>query len=138
MARRPVDIVGAGQLLLAVSLMAAGQLFMRRGMLDFGPVDSFADFGRLVRGGLASPASIPFVWAGMIVYAAAVMVWLQVLSRMALSIAFPLMGLSYVLVYLGAAAWPALDEPLSLQRFAGTGLIMCGVALVAGSGSTPR
>ena len=69
----------------------------------------------------------------LIVYAAAVMVWLQVLSRMALSIAFPLMGLSYVLVYLGAAAWPALDEPLSLQRFAGTGLIMCGVALVAGS-----
>ena len=111
---------------------------MRRGMLDFGPIDSFGAFAHLVWGGIKSPASIPFVWAGMIVYAAVVMVWLQVLSRMALSIAFPLMGLSYVLVYLGAAAWPALDEPLSLQRFAGTGLIMCGVALVAGSGSKPR
>lgn len=133
MAREYRDVTGVLQLVVSVSLMAAGQLFMRRGMLDFGPVEAFADFGQLVWGGLKNPASIPFVWAGMIVYAAAVMVWLQVLSRMALSIAFPLMSLSYVLVYLGAAAWPALDEALSLYRFAGTGLIMCGVALVAQS-----
>lgn len=123
----------AGLLVLSVSLMAAGQLCMRRGMLAFGPIESAAAFGNLVWGGIISPGTIPFVWLGMSVYALAIMVWLQVLSRMDLSIAFPMMSLSYVLVYLGAALWPALDEALSLYRFAGTGLIMCGVALVAQS-----
>ncbi|MES1928591.1 hypothetical protein SADO_05010 [Salinisphaera dokdonensis CL-ES53] len=123
----------AGLLVLSVSLMAAGQLCMRRGMLAFGPIESPAAFGNLVWGGIIAPMSIPFVWLGMIVYALAIMVWLQVLSRMDLSIAFPLMSLSYVLVYLGAALWPALDEAITVGRLAGTGLIMCGVAMVAGS-----
>ena len=123
----------AGLLVLSVSLMAAGQLCMRRGMLAFGPIESAAAFGNLVWGGIISPGTIPFVWLGMIVYALAIMVWLQVLSRMDLSIAFPMMSLSYVLVYLGAALWPALDEAITVGRLAGTGLIMCGVALVAGS-----
>lgn len=120
-------------LLVSVTLIAAGQLFMRRGMLEFGEVDSFAAFVNLVWSGLASPPTIAYVWAGMIVYAAAVMVWLQVLSRMALSLAFPMMSLSYVLVYLGAAFWPELDETISVYRVAGTALIMLGVALVAQS-----
>ena len=123
----------AGLLVLSVSLMAAGQLCMRRGMLAFGPIESAAAFGNLVWGGIISPGTIPFVWLGMIVYALAIMVWLQVLSRMDLSIAFPMMSLSYVLVYLGAALWPALDEAITVGRLAGTGLIMCGVALVAQS-----
>ncbi|MBO9469396.1 hypothetical protein J7355_04715 [Endozoicomonas sp. G2_2] len=123
----------AGLLVLTVSLMAAGQLCMRRGMLAFGPIESAAAFGNLVWGGIISPGAIPFVWLGMSVYALAIMVWLQVLSRMDLSIAFPMMSLSYVLVYLGAALWPALDEAITVGRLAGTGLIMCGVALVAQS-----
>ena len=111
----------AGLLVLSVSLMAAGQLCMRRGMLAFGPIESAAAFGNLVWGGIISPGTIPFVWLGMIVYALAIMVWLQVLSRMDLSIAFPMMSLSYVLVYLGAALWPALDEAITVGRLAGTG-----------------
>ena len=130
----PRSLNSAGLLVLSVSLMAAGQLCMRRGMLAFGPIESAAAFGNLVWGGIISPGTIPFVWLGMIVYALAIMVWLQVLSRMDLSIAFPMMSLSYVLVYLGAALWPALDEAITVGRLAGTGLIMCGVALVvAGS-----
>ena len=129
----PRSLNSAGLLVLSVSLMAAGQLCMRRGMLAFGPIESAAAFGNLVWGGIISPGTIPFVWLGMIVYALAIMVWLQVLSRMDLSIAFPMMSLSYVLVYLGAALWPALDEAITVGRLAGTGLIMCGVALVAQS-----
>ncbi|MES1952275.1 hypothetical protein S4A8_15524 [Salinisphaera sp. S4-8] len=125
--------VSIGLLLLSVSLMAAGQLCMRRGMLDFGPIDSPTAFANLVWGGIVAPSSIGFVWLGMSVYSIAILVWLQVLSRMDLSIAFPLMSLSYVLVYLGAALWPALEEAITIGRLAGTALIMCGVALVAGS-----
>jgi len=126
-------IVSVVLLLLSVSMMAAGQLCMRRGMLAFGPVESFGAFANLVYSGLIAPTSILFVWLGMVVYAAAIMVWLQVLSRMDLSIAFPLMSLSYVFVYIGAAFWPALHEVITVNRLAGTGLIICGVALVAGS-----
>lgn len=129
--RRP--LISVALLLVSVTLIAAGQLLMRRGMIEFGQIDSFAAFINLVWSGLARPATIAYVWAGMIVYAAAVMVWLQVLSRMALSLAFPMMSLSYVLVYVGAAFWPALDETISVYRIAGTALIMLGVAMVAQS-----
>lgn len=125
--------VSIGLLLLSVSLMAAGQLCMRRGMLCFGPIESPQAFINLVWGGIVAPMSIGFVWLGMIVYSIAILVWLQVLSRMDLSIAFPMMSLSYVLVYLGAALWPALNETITAGRLVGTGMIMCGVALVAGS-----
>ncbi|MES1923683.1 hypothetical protein [Salinisphaera sp. T31B1] len=127
------SLISVALLLVSVTLIAAGQLLMRRGMLEFGQIDSFAAFVNLVWSGLAAPSTIAYVWAGMIVYAAAVMVWLQVLSRMALSLAFPMMSLSYIAVYIGAAFWPALDEPIGPYRLAGTGLIMLGVALVAQS-----
>lgn len=127
------SLISVVLLLVSVTLIAAGQLFMRRGMLEFGEIDSFAAFVNLVWSGLAAPSTIAYVWAGMIVYAAAVMVWLQVLSRMALSLAFPMMSISYVLVYLGAAFWPALAEPIGWYRIAGTTLIMLGVGMVAQS-----
>ena len=44
--------------------------------------------------------------------------------------AYPLLGLAYVLVYVGATLWPRLAEPASVLRTGGTLLILAGVMLV--------
>ena len=66
--------------------------------------------------------------------AAGTALWLAVLVRYRLSYAYPLLALSYVLVYVGATSWPELAEPATPQRTLGTLLILAGVALVSLTG----
>ena len=58
------------------------------------------------------------------------MSWLAVLARYPLSFAYPMLSLSYVLVYVGATHWPLLGEAPSPLRTLGTLLILTGVGLV--------
>jgi undecaprenyl phosphate-alpha-L-ara4N flippase subunit ArnF len=57
--------------------------------------------------------------------------WIGVLSRLPLSAAYPLLSISYVLVYLVATSFPAWGELASGRRTAGILLIMLGVGLVS-------
>jgi undecaprenyl phosphate-alpha-L-ara4N flippase subunit ArnE len=65
---------------------------------------------------------------GIAAYALEFFLWLAVLSRVQLSIAFPLASLSYCGVLLASRA--ALGETISRRRWAGCGLITIGAALV--------
>jgi undecaprenyl phosphate-alpha-L-ara4N flippase subunit ArnF len=74
----------------------------------------------------------PIAWtvAGLSAYACSLLIWLAVLVRYPLSFAYPLLGLSYALVYVGATHWPRLAEMATPLRTVGTLLILLGVALV--------
>ena len=63
------------------------------------------------------------------VYALATVMWLIVLSRVPLTVAFPFYGCTFLLVPLFAAAF--LGEPLRLQTLAGGIVILIGVAICA-------
>jgi len=52
------------------------------------------------------------------------------LTKYELSFAYPFLGITYVLVYLGAIYWDKIGEQLSWQRTAGIVLILLGVAFV--------
>lgn len=86
----------------------------------------------LILGALQSPAQ-PIVWigGGLLSYGLSLLVWLTVLVRYPLSFAYPLLSVSYVLVYFGATQWPRLMESATPLRTAGTLLIMAGVTLVS-------
>jgi hypothetical protein len=71
--------------------------------------------------------------AGLASYAVSLAAWLIVLTRYPLSYAYPLLGVSYVLVYVGATQLPALLEPATPLRTLGTFLIIGGAALVSSS-----
>ena len=79
-----------------------------------------------------SPTVILLV-AGFGCYGALLVFWLIALSRYPLSLAYPLLSLSYVVVYLAAATSPLLAEPLSEARTVGIAMIVVGVVLVARS-----
>ena len=73
----------------------------------------------------------PHILGGLACYAISVVVWIVALSRVPVSIAYPMLSIGYVVNAL--AAWQLLGESLSLLRLAGTGVIIAGVFMVARS-----
>ena len=124
----PIRRFGLIALIASVALSACGQLGMKVGMQELErAVSTSGDAWNLAAlGG-------PLVWtlAGLIAYAASLCCWILVLVRYPLSFAYPMLSLSYGLVYLGAVFWPRLGEAATLERSLGTVAILAGVALVS-------
>jgi drug/metabolite transporter (DMT)-like permease len=68
------------------------------------------------------------VWLAAAAYIAQFGLWMLILRRSSLSFAFPITALTYVSVLLGSH-W-LLGEQISLLRWAGVALIICGLALL--------
>ena len=100
-------------------------------MLLVGPVTArrLARPHALVLTILATPQMV----GGLAVYGLSALLWLGVLSRNDLSLAFPILGLAYV----GAAIVGRLAfyESLSKAQIIGLGLVVAGVFFVALSGA---
>lgn len=73
----------------------------------------------------------PMTLGALLLYGVASLLWITVLSRSALSYAYPLLGLGYVLVVLVSAG--VLHEPVSVQRWTGVLLVAIGFVVVATS-----
>ncbi|WP_413988550.1 EamA family transporter [Labrys okinawensis] len=73
----------------------------------------------------------PLIWLGLATYAVEIAAWLFVLSRLPLSVAFPLAGLSYCGIALASRF--ILRESISRRRWIGTILIALGAAVVGSS-----
>ena len=73
----------------------------------------------------------PWILLGLIIYIVSVALWLMVLSRTPVSIAYPLSSLGYVTSAL--AAHYLLGENLSFLRVMGIIVILLGVYMVAKS-----
>ncbi len=70
----------------------------------------------------------PWFVIGLVLYAVSVVNWLVVLSRMELSVAYPLMSAAYILTLLAGVL--LFKEPLSATRVVGTLVIIVGVVLI--------
>lgn len=116
-------------ILTSVALSAVAQLVLKIGM------SSDATRLALQSGGMnavVSVASNPYIWLGLGVYGLGTVLWLGVLSKIDVSQAYPFVGLGFLLTMLFGLAF--LGEQVSIQRIAGTLLVIAGVYLVAGSG----
>jgi multidrug transporter EmrE-like cation transporter len=60
-----------------------------------------------------------------------VVVWIMALSRVEVSIAYPMLSVGYVVN--AAAAWYLFGEQVTVMRLAGIGIIILGVFIVARS-----
>lgn len=112
-------------ILASVSLSAIAQLVLKAGTAPAAmrPQGLGAE--------LQSLAQSPFVLAGLGLYGIGALLWLFVLARAPLSLAYPFVGLGFIMTM--AAAAILLGEQLSAARIAGTVLIAAGCALVARS-----
>ena len=84
---------------------------------------------------LVSALAHPAVLAGLGLYVLSSVLWLGVLSRMELAVAYPLGGIGYVL---GVAIAASAGQVVSPVRWLGTALIVLGAAVVSYLGVSPR
>ena len=73
----------------------------------------------------------PHILGGLACYAVSVVVWVIALSRVPVSIAYPMLSIGYVINAL--AAWHLFGESLTAQKLVGIGFIIAGVFLVTRS-----
>jgi len=118
-------------LMCGVLLNAGAQLLLKAGVRPLGGIGLQ---GSSVATGVTEALLQPAVAAGLACYAVSVVLWIVALSRVEVSIAYPMLSLGYVVNAL--AAWWLFGESLDAQKAVGIGLILIGVALVARSGAT--
>lgn len=76
-------------------------------------------------------ATQPAIIGGMACYAISLVVWIMALSRVEVSVAYPMLSVGYVLNAI--AAWYFFGEAVSVTRLIGIGVIIIGVYIVARS-----
>ena len=107
--------------LVALCIGTTGQVLLKMGAHTpvYGPGDLV---GNLFR---------PITLAALVLYGVATLLWITVLSRAALSYAYPLLGLGYVLVVVVSAG--VFHETVSVHRWIGVLLVALGFVVVATS-----
>jgi drug/metabolite transporter (DMT)-like permease len=112
-------------IIATVSMSALAQVAFKMGVSSL-PVKS----GALVTVMLQAAMS-PLIWLGLAIYGISVLTWLWVLSKVDVSVAYPFVGISFVLtVGIGALF---LHENVSPLRWFGTLLVVGGCIVIARS-----
>ncbi len=115
-------------LMTGVLLNAVAQLLLKAGTNALGVLtlsrETWADT-------LVSMATEAHFALGIGCYALSVVVWIFGLSRVPVSIAYPLLSVGYVVNAIGAHY--LLGEAVTMSRWLGIGFIVIGVTLVARS-----
>jgi multidrug transporter EmrE-like cation transporter len=114
--------------LAGVLLNAAAQLLLKAGTNSVGAFSFTA--GNLFPVGVRL-ASDPAILGGIGCYAISVVVWIMALSRVEVSLAYPMLSIGYVIN--AVAARQLFGEALTAQRMVGICTIIVGVFLVARS-----
>jgi len=113
--------------LSAVGVSAVAQIALKFGMIQPSVQLAIAG-GEAMRIGTTVLLN-PFVFGGLLLYAFSAFVWLFVLARLDLSIAYPFVSLGFVITMsLGCLLF---NEPFTLRKALGTIVVMLGVYLVA-------
>ena len=106
---------------IAAIISAFGQVMLKYAMLKHGQiVFSFT--------GMLQLFTEPRLVVAMAMYGAALLMWLQVLSKVALSTAYPMLAITYVLVPVLSILF--FDEKIHQFQWIGIFLILAGVAMV--------
>jgi multidrug transporter EmrE-like cation transporter len=113
-------------ILASISLSALAQVALKSGANA-----SRALGASNIAGEATALAFNPFVWTGLCLYGLGAILWLFVLGRTPLSVAYPFVGLGFVLTM--AAGAIVLGEEVGPARITGTLLIAAGCILVARS-----
>ncbi|MDD5578951.1 MAG: SMR family transporter [Methylobacter sp.] len=123
-----MSIVSFSIILTGVMLNAIAQLALKASVREMGVIglnfsSSATAFLRL--------ACEPFLWIGLFCYGISVIVWILALSRVDVSIAYPMLSLGYVVN--AFAAWQIFGETMNPARMIGIGIVLLGVYVLARS-----
>ena len=114
-------------LLTGVGLNALAQLLLKAATRYAGPLVS--DAGRVDWLHATALWRAPPLWMGLGCYGISVILWLGALSRLPVSVAYPMLSVGYVINAVAAAV--LFGEAITAVKVAGIGLIGAGVILLS-------
>ena len=114
--------------LTGIVLVSVAQLAMKWGMQGLGfrqlaetsPYDAVVYFW----------PQLTAVTLGVCCYGLSMFLWILTLKHMPLSLAYPLLSVSYILVWLGSVSLPWFHDSFSLIKLAGIASIIVGLLLI--------
>jgi multidrug transporter EmrE-like cation transporter len=114
-------------LLGGVALNAGAQLLLKAATRTSGAL--VADNGSISWQAAGHLLGAPPLWAGLCCYAVSVVLWLGALSRVPVSVAYPMLSIGYIVNAFAAAL--LFGEVLSVAKLGGIALIVLGVLVLA-------
>ena len=112
-------------IIFSVLVSAVAQLLLKHGMTKVGRVSSLASAPSM----LFSALTNPIVLTGLGVFGLSALTWLVALSRVKLSVAYPMISLGYVAVIL--FSWLILKESIKPITLTGCVVIIFGILLIS-------
>jgi drug/metabolite transporter (DMT)-like permease len=125
----PMSKTILGLVLCSIVLSSFAQILLKMGMSHPDVLDALKS-----RSGWTAAKAVSTnigVVGGLALYFGSALVWLLVLSRLDVSLAYPFVGLGFIITML--LAWLVRGETLSVARICGTLLIAFGVLVVGRS-----
>jgi multidrug transporter EmrE-like cation transporter len=117
-------IVSLALLLISVFFAVGGQLTLKTAMDSVGRIGKTSQVGET----LLRAMKEPLLWLGLALFGISALFWLIVLSRVRLSVAYPVVGISYILIVLLARF--RLNEHVPTLRWIGVSVIALGIAII--------
>jgi multidrug transporter EmrE-like cation transporter len=117
-----------GLILTGVLLNAVAQLALKASVSDTGIIEFDMQSLWTSAGSLVTNV---WLWAGLICYGVSVVIWILALSRVDVSIAYPMLSIGYIVNAIAASH--LFDEPMGIGKVVGIGVIMVGVYILARS-----
>ena len=121
-----MSILNFSLIFLNTMILVGGQFLWKFGLI--GRTDSYQSVSGVVKLFLS-----PYIMSGLFMYGLATVLWLFILTRVPLSVAYPVQSLAYIFAVFGA--YFVFNEPLTMPKIIGVLLIMAGVSLIGLQGS---
>lgn len=102
-------------------ILVAGQFLWKMGMTKH--EHSFGSIIDIIKMLLS-----PYILSGLIMYGVATVLWLFILTKVPLSVAYPLQSFAYIISIFGA--FFIFNEPITVWKVVGVLLIMLGVSVI--------
>jgi len=123
-----MNLATFGFIFVGICLNAVAQLLLKAGTNAVGAIHLTAE--NWFATGVKLATQLPIL-GGLTCYVISVVVWIIGLSRVDVTIAYPLLSLGYIINAIGA--WYFLGEMVSAQRILAIGVIIVGVILLTRS-----
>jgi multidrug transporter EmrE-like cation transporter len=98
---------------------------MKQGMRKFGEVT----FDENILITISKMFLLPNVLIGLVLYAVSTVFWLIALSKIELSVAYPMLSIGYILLMI--LSYFLLNESITAYKVIGTLLIVAGITLIS-------
>ena len=114
-------------LLISITLGSVGQVALKHGIARMGGLHAGSGAVGMLTGAFKAIFT-PYVFLGFALYGISSLLWLNILSQVRLSIAYPMISLSYVVVVILSSV--VLKEKINPITIGGLLLICLGVSLI--------